>query len=51
MAVIHMSEAEAARDFAGGLARVRDGAEIVIESNDRPVAVIRSPGPAATQCL
>jgi antitoxin (DNA-binding transcriptional repressor) of toxin-antitoxin stability system len=43
MAVIHISEAEAARDFAGVPARVRDGAEIVIESNDRPVAVIKAP--------
>ena len=43
MAVIHISEAEAARDFAGLLARVRDGAEIRIESNNRPVAVITSP--------
>jgi antitoxin (DNA-binding transcriptional repressor) of toxin-antitoxin stability system len=43
MAVIHISEAEAARDFAGVLARVRGGAEVVIESNDRPVAVIKSP--------
>ncbi len=43
MAVVHISEAEAARDFAGVLARVRDGAEVVIESNDRPVAVIKSP--------
>jgi prevent-host-death family protein len=42
MAVIHISEAEAARDFAGVLARVRDGVEVVIESNDRPVAVIKS---------
>ena len=43
MAVIHISEAEAARDFAGVLARVRDGAEVVIESNHRAVAVIKSP--------
>jgi prevent-host-death family protein len=45
MAVIHISEAEAARDFAGVLARVRDGAEVVIESNNRPVAVIKSSEP------
>ncbi|HVW08746.1 MAG TPA: hypothetical protein VHC90_09190 [Bryobacteraceae bacterium] len=43
MAVIHISEAEAARDFAGVLARVRGGAEVIIESNDHPVAVIKSP--------
>ncbi len=46
MATIHISEAEAARDFAGLLARVRAGAEIVIENNSHPVAVIRTPAPA-----
>jgi antitoxin (DNA-binding transcriptional repressor) of toxin-antitoxin stability system len=39
--IIHISEAEAASDFAGVLARVRAGAEIVIEDDTRPVAVIR----------
>jgi antitoxin (DNA-binding transcriptional repressor) of toxin-antitoxin stability system len=41
MAIIHISEAEAAADFAGLLARVRAGAEIVIESDTHPVAVVR----------
>lgn len=41
MAVIHISEADAARDFAGLLARVREGAEVVIESDARAVAVVR----------
>ena len=31
MEVIHISEAEAVRDFTGLLARVRDGAEVVID--------------------
>jgi len=44
MEVIHISEAEAARDFPGLLARVREGAEIVIESGARAVAVLRPPG-------
>ncbi|MGC2110282.1 MAG: hypothetical protein WA655_12250 [Candidatus Korobacteraceae bacterium] len=41
--VIHISEAEAESDFASVLARVREGAEVVIETeNDRrPVAVVR----------
>jgi antitoxin (DNA-binding transcriptional repressor) of toxin-antitoxin stability system len=43
--VIHVSEAEAARDVAGLLARVRAGAEVVIESGKLPVAVIHVPGP------
>lgn len=38
---IHISEEEAARDFAGVLARVREGAEVVIESDARPVAIVR----------
>jgi prevent-host-death family protein len=39
--VIHVSDAEAANDFAALLDRVRDGAEIIIEHNARPVAVVR----------
>jgi antitoxin (DNA-binding transcriptional repressor) of toxin-antitoxin stability system len=39
--IIHISEAEAASDFAGVLARVRAGAEIVIEGRE-PVVVVRA---------
>jgi len=39
--VIHISEAEAARDFGKLLARVRAGAEVVIESDTLPIAVVR----------
>jgi len=39
--VIHISEAEAASDFPSLLARVRAGAEIVIERDAEAVAVIR----------
>ncbi len=39
--VIHISEAEAASNFADVLARVRAGAEVVIESGKLPVAVVR----------
>lgn len=45
MATFHVSETEATRDFAALLARVRAGAEIVIESNMRPVAVLHTPVP------
>lgn len=41
MAVVHISDAEAVRNFAGLLARVRAGEEIVIESEARPVAIVR----------
>ncbi|MGD0823532.1 MAG: hypothetical protein ABR908_03050 [Terriglobales bacterium] len=52
--VIHISEAEAAGDFAGLLARVRAGAEIVIESGTLPVAVIHAPVPprrSISECI
>ncbi|MGH9327383.1 MAG: hypothetical protein ACRD2B_11965 [Terriglobia bacterium] len=38
--VIHISEEEAAKDFATLLVRVRAGAEIVIEHDSQPVAVV-----------
>jgi antitoxin (DNA-binding transcriptional repressor) of toxin-antitoxin stability system len=43
MAVIHISEAEAIRDFAALLAHVRAGAEVIIESERAPVAVLVPP--------
>jgi antitoxin (DNA-binding transcriptional repressor) of toxin-antitoxin stability system len=43
--VIHISEEEASSDFAGLLARVRAGAEVVIESGKLPVAVVRPAEP------
>lgn len=45
MATIRISEAEAARDFAGLMARVRAGAEVVIENGSYPTAVLRSAAP------
>ena len=38
---IHISEAEAASDFAAVLARVRAGAEIVIDGHE-PIVVVRA---------
>jgi antitoxin (DNA-binding transcriptional repressor) of toxin-antitoxin stability system len=52
--VIHISEAEAASDFAGVLARVRAGAEVVIENGTLPVAVIHAPLPprrSISECI
>jgi antitoxin (DNA-binding transcriptional repressor) of toxin-antitoxin stability system len=43
MAQVHITEAEAARDFHAVLKRVREGTEVVIDEDDRPVAVIRTP--------
>ena len=44
--VIHISEAEAESDFGSVLARVRAGAEVIIESESGgpPVAVVRPVG-------
>jgi antitoxin (DNA-binding transcriptional repressor) of toxin-antitoxin stability system len=44
--VLHMSDGEAASDFASLLARVRAGAEIIIEHDAEPVAVIHPVRPA-----
>ncbi len=43
--VIHISDAEAASDFAALLAHVRAGAEVVIEHDARPVAVLHAAEP------
>jgi hypothetical protein len=45
--VVHVSEEEATRDFGRVLARVREGAEVVIESetDKRPLAIIHRPLP------
>jgi antitoxin (DNA-binding transcriptional repressor) of toxin-antitoxin stability system len=43
--VIHISETEAASDFASLMARVRAGAEVIIESGKRPVAVLHATEP------
>ena len=44
--VIHISDADALSDFASLLARVRAGAEVIIESDARPVAVLHPAEPA-----
>jgi antitoxin (DNA-binding transcriptional repressor) of toxin-antitoxin stability system len=45
MATLHITEAEAASDFASLIAKVRAGAEVVIESARTPVALVRAPAP------
>ena len=42
--VIHISDDEAVRDFGAVLDQVRAGAEVIIEHNARPVAVMRAAG-------
>jgi len=41
MPTVHISEADAAGDFASLMARVREGSEVVIESEHTPVAILR----------
>jgi len=48
--VIHISDAEAASDFASLLARVRAGEEVVIEHDAHPVAVLH-PAEAGVRLL
>jgi antitoxin (DNA-binding transcriptional repressor) of toxin-antitoxin stability system len=52
--VIHISEAEAANDFAALMTRVRAGAEIVIENDKHPVAVLHAAEPlrrSISECM
>jgi antitoxin (DNA-binding transcriptional repressor) of toxin-antitoxin stability system len=54
MAQVHMTEAELARDLHGVLEKVRQGAEVVIEQDHRPVAVIKphqGPGRMLSECI
>ena len=43
--VIHISEAEAASDFELVMTRIREGAEVIIERDAKPVAVVRPAEP------
>ena len=51
---VHLSPAEAIRDIAAILQRVEQGAEVVIEKDQRPVAVIQpapQPGRLLAECV
>ena len=43
MSTIHISEAEAVKDFAMVLAHVRAGSEVIIEGDVAPIAVLVPP--------
>ena len=52
--VIHISEAEAASDFAALMERVRAGAKVIIENGARPVAVLHAAEPvrrSISECI
>ena len=54
MAQVHMTEAELARDVHAVLEKVRSGTEVVIEEDDRAVAVIKAPqgpGRPLSECI
>jgi antitoxin (DNA-binding transcriptional repressor) of toxin-antitoxin stability system len=41
MAALHVSEADLARDLHSILERVRQGGEVVVEQDNRPVAIMK----------
>ena len=43
MMTVHVTEAELARDVRAVLEKVRQGVEVVIEQDSRPVAVLKAP--------
>ena len=54
MAELHMTEAEVARDFAAVVEKIRQGAEVIVERNSQPVAVIKPPqfrGRSIDECI
>jgi antitoxin (DNA-binding transcriptional repressor) of toxin-antitoxin stability system len=54
MAQVHMTEAEVTKNFAAVLEKLRQGAEVVVEQDHRPVAVIsplKGPGRPIDECI
>ena len=54
MATVRITEAELARDLHAVLAKVQDGAEVIVERDHRPVAVIKmpqGPGRKISECI
>ena len=54
MAELHMTEAEVARDFGAVLEKIRHGAEVIVERDAQPVAVIKAPqfrGRSIDECI
>lgn len=54
MATVHMSDNEVTGNFAAVLDKIRQGVEIVVEQDHRPVAVIRLPkrsGRSISECI
>ena len=54
MAAVHVSQAEAARNFADLLAKSKGGDEVFIEEGAVPIAVLHTPaslGRSLTECI
>jgi antitoxin (DNA-binding transcriptional repressor) of toxin-antitoxin stability system len=54
MGTLGITEAELARDIHAVLAKVQEGAEVIVEQDHRPVAVIRTPlakGRLLSECI
>jgi len=54
MEMLHISEAELARDLHDVLGKVEKGVEVIVERDHRPVATIRSPrrsGRPISECI
>jgi hypothetical protein len=43
MAELHMTESDLARDLKAVLAKVRQGAQVVVEEDSLPIAIIKPP--------
>jgi antitoxin (DNA-binding transcriptional repressor) of toxin-antitoxin stability system len=51
---VHMTQAEVAGNFTAVLERLKHGAEVVVEQDHRPVAVIspvKGPGRLIDECI
>ncbi len=54
MAQVYMTEAQVTQDFAAVLEKLRQGTEVVVEQDRRPVAVIspvKGPGRPIDECI
>ena len=51
MVQVHMTEAEVTKDFGAVLEKLQQGAEIVVEQDHKPVAIIRPPKPSGRPIL
>src|SRR5690242_3820493 len=54
VATVRITEAELARDLNAVLAKVQEGVEVIVEQDDRPVAIIKTPqgpGRKISECI